>query len=79
MHANRGCEGQQLPWSGAQGAAGQLPGDSQGLSWSPARSRAAGNTGAASSPGIRHLPGYVDGQRPGWDMGAQVGLAQCDP
>lgn len=41
---------------------GNRSGGSQGLSQPPARSR------AAPAPGIGHLPGHRDGQRPSWDI-----------
>ena len=55
------------PWAGRAGPGGQ----------GPARSRAAGGTGAAPAPGIGHLPGHRP--RLGWDVGLRVGPARRGP
>ena len=45
----------------------------------PARSRAAGGTGAAPAPGIGQLPGDHDGLRMGEDVGPWTGPAWQGP
>ena len=45
----------------------------------PARSRAAGGTGAATAMVTRHLLGDRDGPMLGWDVGLQMDPAQQGP